>query len=185
MSMTTFSAAVYSSGGVLYWPVDSGGYTLSSSDTAVATLTSSGLVVGHTIGTTEICATSTVDPSKSDCAEFHVLGRVNNVAITDGPSSIDDENPGQFYASVYVDQSSLATVPTSVRWYTDTPTIATVDASGLATAVSTGTATICAVSTYSEWAYEATQPYVVNLGWSTIRFDCVEVDVSVSVRPRS
>ena len=124
------------SGGVLSGRV----VTWSSSNTAVATVSASGLVTAVVAGTAEITATS---EGKSGSATLTVTPiPVATVAVTLTPSTITAVETAQ--ASAITRDGSGSLLPgRAVAWSSDNTGVATVDpASGLVTAVSAGTATI-------------------------------------------
>ncbi len=115
----------------------------SSSDNAVATVNTSGLVTAAGNGTATITASS---GSASGTASVTVAQVPTAVAVT--PASVTLAAVGetaQFTAEVQ-DANGNAVAGASVSWASGDEAVATVDADGLVTAVANGTATITATS---------------------------------------
>lgn len=127
--------------------------TFASANTAVATVTSSGLVTGIADGTTTITATAggygggitaqatiTVTGSPAEPAA--------KVAIT--PSTLTVAAPGltgQFQAMATSTAGAQTDVTQSATWTSSNANVASINASGLATAIAQGTTTITATAT--------------------------------------
>jgi FG-GAP-like repeat/Bacterial Ig-like domain (group 2)/FG-GAP repeat len=119
------------------------GVTWATSNTAVATISSSGLVTTVAQGSVTVSATSgSVTGSTS-----LTVGPANLVSITVSPSnpSISAGQSQQFTATgSYTDGSSQSL--TNVTWSSGTSSVATVNGTGLATGVAAGTSIIEAAS---------------------------------------
>ena len=119
------------------------GMTWSSSSTSVATINSSGLASTVAAGTTTITATvgSLSDTSTLTIVPAHLL----SVAVSPATAAIAVGTAQQFTAIGTFDDGSTQLL-TSVTWSASPISVSTIDASGLATAVGTGTTTISAIS---------------------------------------
>ncbi len=118
--------------------------TWTSSAPAVATMNaSSGLANVLTVGSTVITATSgSVSGSTTLTATPATL---QSIAITPNPITIGTGSSLQLTATGTYSDSTTQSVTTSANWTSDTPSVATIGPStGLATAVSAGSATISA-----------------------------------------
>ena len=133
--------------------------TWSSSAPAIATVSQQGLVTGVTLGVATITATSTSDNSLQGTSTITVAPIVRQLVVA--PPSSSALFLGQtvtLAATVTAD----AGVSQAVNWTTSNAAIATVNTSGVVTAVSAGTATITATS-----AVDATKSASVTLTMSS------------------
>lgn len=119
--------------------------TYISNDESVATVDESGLVTGVADGTTTITVTAT-DGTNTATVDFSIevtsYVAVTNVTVSPSTASIFTGNTKQLTATVTPDDADVSTV----TWSSDNEAVATVDQTGLVTAVSAGTATIKATS---------------------------------------
>jgi len=116
--------------------------TWSTGDQTIATVDNTGNVTGIGRGTTTITATSTVDPSRMGASTITVLG-VIGIAVAPTVDSVRVNGTTQFLATVNADGG----VSTAATWSSLDPPVATVNpATGLATGVSPGMATIRATA---------------------------------------
>ena len=115
-----------------------------SSAPGVATINAAGLATGVSAGTTSITAAQ--DGVTSNTATLAVTppAALVSIAVTPSPVSIDEGQTQQFTATGTFDDSSTADLTSSVTWQSDTPSVATIDATGLATGVSAGPTLITA-----------------------------------------
>ncbi len=114
--------------------------TYSSSNTAVATVSSGGVVTGLTIGTSTITAT-TVDGSFTATSEVTVTSSivpVTGVTVSPPSASFVTGATQQLTATVAPANATIKTV----TWSSSNTTIATVDGTGLVTGVAPGNANI-------------------------------------------
>jgi endoglucanase len=114
--------------------------TWSSSNTAIATVSSAGLVTGVTAGTATITVT-TQDGAKTATCAITVSSTpvsVTSVSVTPTTTSIALAGTAQLTATVLPTNATNKTV----TWTTSNAAIATVSATGLVTGVAAGTATI-------------------------------------------
>ena len=131
------NAVVSSSGGAVSQVV-----TWTSSNTARATVDSSGLVTGVSAGAVTITATSQADPTASGTQGMTVLPPVITVAVS-GPAEVGTGQTAQLSAVV---SSSGGAVSQVVTWTSSNTARATVNSSGLVTGVSAGAVTITATA---------------------------------------
>jgi uncharacterized protein YjdB len=117
--------------------------TWTSSNTAVATVSGSGLVTAVSAGTANITATS---EGKSGSATLTVTpAPVASVSVTLAASNITAIQTTQA-TSTLRDVNGVLLTGRAVAWTSDNTAVATVSSSGLVTAVSAGTANITATS---------------------------------------
>ena len=117
--------------------------TWASSNTTVATVSSSGLVTAKAAGGATITATS---EGKSDTATITVqLAPVASVTVSPDAASVNVKGTFQFNA-ILKDAAGNQLSGRPVTWSSSNTGVATVSASGLASGVTTGTATISALS---------------------------------------
>lgn len=119
--------------------------TWSTSDAAIATVSDAGLVTAVKAGKVTITVASTVDKTKTATCEVTVSSKV--VAVTGITLDATTANlligkTRTLVATVAPDGATDKTI----AWSTSDETIATVDATGLVTAVKVGTATITATA---------------------------------------
>jgi uncharacterized protein YjdB len=116
--------------------------TWTSSNPAVATVNSSGLVTAVGIGSATITATSVADGTRSASATVSVVPQVLGVTVT--PSSASLAVGGSTTLSATV--SAQGGLTTAVTWRSSNPSVASVNFAGAVSAIATGTATITALS---------------------------------------
>jgi uncharacterized protein YjdB len=80
------------------------------------------------------------------CGAFHYEERLNGILVTPGNPTIPVGTTLQFNAIGHFNDESNRDISSQVTWSSSDPTVATIDANGLAKAISTGTATIQATS---------------------------------------
>jgi len=138
--------------------------TWSSSDSDLAEVDADGVVTGKAEGNVIITATSTADSSKSDSVDVAVIAAgsspVTGVSVTPENPSISAGDTVQLSAVV----EGSAGVSQEVTWESSNGDVATVDASGLVTGVSNGTATITASSTVDASKSGSAEVTVVSCG---------------------
>ena len=119
------------------------GVTWSSSNTAAATVNSSGVVTGVAVGTAIITATASSDSTITDiCAVTVNPIPVTSVAISPKPASILIGGS----VTLSVDVLPATATDKTVTWSSSNTAVATVNSSGVVTGVAVGTATITARS---------------------------------------
>jgi len=111
----------------------------SSSNTSVATVSTSGVVTGVAVGTATITVT-TVDQAKTATCSVTVVQLVTGVSLNKTNDTIDMPTPGTDTLIATI-QPTNATNQT-VTWSSSNSSIATVSSSGVVTAIAPGTATI-------------------------------------------
>lgn len=118
----------------------------SSSNTAVATVSASGLVTGASGGSVVITAT-TADGAKIATSAITVTGNTGNVAVTSVTVSLASANinPGATTQLTATVSPANATNKT-VSWTSSNTSIATVGSTGLVTGIASGNATITATT---------------------------------------
>lgn len=114
-----------------------------SSDTTVATVDESGLVMTYTEGTTEIRATKRGKTGKTTVVVVAVP--VAKVVVTPSSTGIEVGRTTQLVATTLSSTDSVLT-GRAVGWASDAPAVATVSGTGVVTAVGSGTARITATS---------------------------------------
>ncbi len=119
------------------------GVTWSSSSTSVASINNSGLATTVGAGTTTV--TATVGALSDSTALTVVPANLISISISPATASIAVGTTLQFTAVGSFDDGSTQLL-TSVTWSSSAPNASTVNSSGLATAVGTGTTTISATS---------------------------------------
>jgi uncharacterized protein YjdB len=118
--------------------------TWSSSSTAVASISSSGLVTAVGAGPSTIQA---VSGSISGSTGLTVTGpTLKSIAVTPANPSIAKGLTDQFTATGSYSDNSTQNITSSVTWISVTPGVATISGAGLAKGVGTGTSTIQATS---------------------------------------
>lgn len=122
--------------------------TWTSSSATVATVSTAGVVTALGVGTSQVCAVSTFDPTKQGCSAVTVSAAVVAVAsVTVAPaqSPLVVGDAVQLAATTR-DVGGATLTGRVVTWSSGTPSVATVSQAGLVTAVAAGTSTITATS---------------------------------------
>ena len=114
-----------------------------STNSAVAGVSSSGLATASAHGTTSITATS---GSVSGSSPLTVEGTLTSIQVTPASDSIVNGTGQQFTATGVFSDGTSENLTSSVTWTSSNTSVATINASGLATAVSAGNVTITAGS---------------------------------------
>jgi uncharacterized protein YjdB len=145
--------------------------TWSSGDAAIATVSQTGQVTAVAPGAVTITATSTFDATKSGSTRLTVNPKpaVLSVIVFSQHAALIAGTTSQFTANV----SIVGGASTAVTWATSAPGVATVDATGLVTAVAPGNVNISATSTF-----DATKS-----ASAAIRVDAAAIVNSVTVTP--
>lgn len=118
--------------------------TWASSDEAVATVNSTGLVTAVAPGTATITATTTDGTDLSASCNVTVLQGVQaeSIKLNVTTAGLNEGSSLQLTATVLPENSDK-----TVLWASNNPSVATVDSNGLVTTHSVGTATITAITT--------------------------------------
>ena len=117
--------------------------TWRTSASAVATVSSTGVVRGVAFGTATITAVSVADTTLKGTAVINVVPIIRAIAVAPATSSLFIGGTQQLTGTVTADGA----LPTTVLWRSSNATVATVNAAGLVTAVALGSITITALST--------------------------------------
>lgn len=137
---TTLSATARDGSGK---PMPGAQIVWTSSDPAIATVSSNGVVTGVAPGSVDIIATS---GSASGTASITVqLAPVDRIVVTPSNPSVGPGQTVQLSATLYDQQNNVLT-GRSVTWTSGDPSKATVDGSGLVTALKKGNVNIIASS---------------------------------------
>jgi uncharacterized protein YjdB len=118
-----------------------------SSDTSVATVSSTGLVKGISEGTATISATSGAISGSTTVTV--TVANLKSISVTPTSFSISSGQTEQFDAIGLLQDGTTVDLTSSVTWTSSNTTVATIDSSGLATALtvsSTETTNITAQS---------------------------------------
>ena len=130
--------------------------TFASDATAVATVSPTGLVTGIAAGTATITATHSESGESATATVTVAPLQVTSIAVTPATSSLA---PGGTQALTVIgtfDNATTGDVTAGSTFVSSDTAVATVDASGLVTAVAAGTTTITATHTASANTAEAT-----------------------------
>lgn len=117
--------------------------TWRTSAASVATVSQTGVVTGVALGSAQITVVSTADTTVRASATVNVVPSVRAVAVSPTTATLNINDTRQITATVTAD----AGVSQALSWRSSNPTIATVSATGLVTALAVGSSTITAVST--------------------------------------
>lgn len=118
--------------------------TWNSSNTSVATINSSGLATALDPGTTNITASLSEITSQSPATLTVTSAVLQSIAITPASSTIANRSNTQFTATGTYSDGSTQNITNSVTWNSSNTSVATINSSGLATAVGVGTTNISA-----------------------------------------
>ncbi|MES2524126.1 MAG: Ig-like domain-containing protein [Gemmatimonadota bacterium] len=154
--------------------------TWRTSNPAVASVSSAGLVTALSVGLSTITAVSTVDTTKRGTAAIGVNPRPLSVAIVQRNVSLNPGTSSQLTANVTADPG----VNTAVAWSSSTAAVATVSGTGLVSGVSAGTTLITAVSQFDATKRDTVTVTVVPRlanSWSATRLEGPLVDDVVSI----
>jgi len=137
----------------------SGPGTWTSSDPAVATVDSTGVVTGVAAGAADIhCAYSGAD-GVSAVTVNHAL---TSLALSPSVASVEVGTTQQFTATATYSDGAITDITDSVSWSSTDARIATVDSSGLVTTVAVGIASIQAVTAAQPTPQGASAPLTVE-----------------------
>ncbi|MDQ8173228.1 MAG: Ig-like domain-containing protein [Gemmatimonadota bacterium] len=116
--------------------------TWRSSNPAVATVSTGGVVTGVALGTTDVTAVSVADTTRRATASITVAPTVRAVDVTPGTATMFTGDTRQFAVTVTGDPGASQTV----LWRSSSAAVATVSNAGLVSAIAPGTATITVLS---------------------------------------
>jgi hypothetical protein len=115
----------------------------SSSNTSVATVSASGLVTGISHGTAVIHASFGLDRASMTITVIPIpVSPLVSIEVTPSSATILNGTSRQFTATGTYSDASTLVITDSVDWASSDTSVATVDASGLATSTGSGTAII-------------------------------------------
>jgi hypothetical protein len=142
-----------------------GSVAWSASAAGVATVSSTGLLNAQAAGTTTITAVS----GSINGADIVTVGSpaMVSIAVTPSNPSIGMGFTLQLAAIASYSDGSTADMTPTVAWSTAVPTVATINASGVATAVATGTTTVSARSGFVSGSGTITVDPVAALNYFT------------------
>lgn len=146
--------------------------TWTSEDESVATVSSDGLVTAVSKGETYIVATSEDEMASVKCL-VKVVRLVTDIEISQNKLIVEKGKSAKLNAVV----SPSDATDISVKWISDNESVATVDASGLVTAVGAGKANITAVSSNED--VKARCEVSVEVYSESISLDKTETEVWV------
>jgi uncharacterized protein YjdB len=118
-------------------------FTWASSNTAVATVSAAGQVTARAAGSATITATD-AGIQGSATVSVAISQTVARVAVTPGSTSLTSVGAAAQLTAAAYDASNVQMTGRTFTWASSNTAVATVSASGLVTAVATGTATITA-----------------------------------------
>ena len=118
--------------------------TWSSSSAAVATINSAGLATGVAAGSATISATLSGVSGKASLTVGSASATVSSIAVSPATASFAASSTQQFKATATYSDGTTADVSSSVTWSSSDISVATINASGLATGVASGSSTITA-----------------------------------------
>ena len=119
-----------------------GQVTWASATTTVATITAAGLATGVGTGTSNI--TGTLDGMNGTTVLTGSPAVLKSIAVTPANPSVPKGETEPFTATGTFSDQSTQDITGQVTWASGTPSVATVNATGLATGLTTGTSTISA-----------------------------------------
>ena len=131
--------------------------TWRSQNNAVATVSSTGVVTGVSVGSTLITAVSVADSTRRGTAAVTIVPVVRDLDITPAAATIFTGDTRQLGVNFNADPGASQ----SVIWRTSNATVAAVSSSGLVSGVSAGTAIITAISA-SDTTKRATSLFTVR-----------------------
>jgi trimeric autotransporter adhesin len=118
-----------------------------SDDMTVATVGTSGLVTGDSLGTATITATSaTITGSTTTTV---VLANIQSITVTPTNTSITQGNTKQFTATATTSNGTTQDITSSATWNSSNTNVVTIDATGLATALAVSTPQTVTISASS------------------------------------
>lgn len=117
-----------------------------SSDTSIVTITSAGLATGVRAGTVTISGDCECYVSKTSLTVSAQAVTLASIVITPANPSVAVGQTQQFVATGHYTDGSTNVITSSVAWTSSSTTVATVNSSGAAIAVASGTSTITASS---------------------------------------
>jgi len=118
--------------------------TWTSSNTAVVTVSATGLVTTLTVGSATIAAKQGSTSGSSSLTVATVV--INSITVSPGNTSIRAGQTQQYAATATMSDGSTRDVTSQVTWASSNTNVATISSTGLATAVTAGSTNISAAS---------------------------------------
>jgi hypothetical protein len=115
----------------------------STSDSSIATVSSTGVVTAHTLGNAKIYVASGLQSAYADVNVSNAPAAPHWVSVSPGTAQVSVRSTLPLFASV-TDASNHVVADVPVSWSSSNPALATVDTSGNITGVAPGTLTILA-----------------------------------------
>ncbi|HKS72811.1 MAG TPA: Ig-like domain-containing protein, partial [Terriglobales bacterium] len=115
-----------------------------SSDSTIASISTIGMATGSNSGTVTITALSGTLKSSASLTVTSAAANLTSIAISPAASSIAVHTSQQFTATGTYSDGSSADLTSLVTWASSSTGVATIDASGLASALNTGSTNISA-----------------------------------------
>jgi uncharacterized protein YjdB len=115
-----------------------------SSDSTIASISTNGMATGSNSGTVTITAVSGTLKSSASLTVTSAAANLTSIAISPAASSIAVHTSQQFTATGTYSDGSSADLTSLVTWASSSTGVATIDASGLASALNTGSSNISA-----------------------------------------
>jgi len=117
-----------------------------SSNSAIATINSTGLATGIAYGTVTISGNCQCYITTTNFSVGSQTATITSVAVTPASAAIAIGNTQQFVATAVNSNGTRSVITSAASWTSSDSTIATVSSGGLATGVTAGTVTITAGS---------------------------------------
>jgi hypothetical protein len=117
-----------------------------SSNTAIATINSTGLATGIAYGTVAISGNRQCYITTTNFSVGSQTATITSVAVSPASAAIAIGNTQQFVATAANSNGTRSVITSAASWTSSDSTIATVSSGGLATGVTSGTVTITASS---------------------------------------
>ena len=118
-----------------------------SSNPAIATISSAGLATAVALGNTTISGNCQCYVVKTNLTVSNqAAATITSIAVTPATATIATGSTQQFVATATYSNNTTQIITTSATWTSSDNTIATITSAGLATGVGSGSATITATS---------------------------------------
>jgi len=136
-----------------------------SSDSSIASVTSSGMATGTASGTVTITAKSGTQQSSATLKVTAAASNLVSIALSPLAASVPINTSQQYTAIGTYSDGSTSDLTTLVTWSSSSPATATIDASGLLTAVAAGSSNISAsfAGVVQSTSVTVTAPSIVSI----------------------
>lgn len=136
-----------------------------SSDSNVASVSSSGFATGATAGTVTITAQYSSTQGTATLKVSSAAVNLSSISVSPSAASVTVNSSQQFTVTGNYSDGSSADITSLVSWSSSASSVATIDASGLATGVAAGTANITAsfAGFTNSVALTVTAPTIVSI----------------------